>query len=261
MVRRRGLVRLDKKVYAIRMEKVKKIIGKKVILKEINLGIERGTVHVLAGPNGAGKTTTLRVMLGLLKADDGRIKVLGASPGDSHWSKVRRLIGYLPEDASLYDRLTGIENLYYYAMLYTGGKREEALELVRNGAKISGLSKNVLEKRTGGYSKGMKRRLLIARTLMHKPLLAVLDEPTSGLDIRSAINVRRLLRDLAREGSTLIVTTHNLLEAQYIADQVSFIDRGKVVCTCNVNEALDMFNANNLEEAFIRATEGPRNEH
>ena len=247
---------MDKKTYVVEMKKVKKSIGKRVILKDINLRIKRSVVHVLAGPNGAGKTTTLRVMLGLLRADEGKIEVLGTDPKSPQWTRTRELIGYLPEDAGVYERLTGIENLYYYAMLYTRGNKEKALELVENGIKISGLSEKVLRKRAGSYSKGMKRRLLLARALMHKPLLAVLDEPTSGLDVRSAIEVRRLIRSLAEKGSTFIITTHNLFEAQYIADYVSFIDNGKVICTCKVTEALESFSADNLEEAFVKATGG-----
>jgi len=247
---------LDKKTYVVEMKNVKKSIGRRVILKGINLRVKRSVVHVIAGPNGAGKTTTLRVMLGLLRADEGKIEVLGTDPKSPQWTKTRELIGYLPEDAGVYERLTGIENLYYYAMLYTRGNKRRAWKLVERGIKISGLSEEALSKKAGGYSKGMKRRLLLARTLMHEPLLAVLDEPTSGLDVRSAIEVRKLIRSLAERGSTFIITTHNLLEAQYIADYVSFIDKGKVVCTCSVAEALESFGADNLEEAFVKATGG-----
>ncbi len=236
------------------MKGVKKTINGKVILKGIDLEVIKGSVHVLAGPNGAGKTTTLRTMLGLLKADEGSIEVLGVPPQGSKWDEVKRYIGYLPEDAGLYERLTGIENLYYYAMLYSKGDKDLAIELVKRGSEITGLSENDLKKRVGGYSKGMRRRLLIARSLMHNPLLAVLDEPTSGLDVRSALKIRNLIRDLARSGSTFIVTTHNLLEAQYIADYISFIDSGRILCTCSLEEALERFEAENLEEAFVRAT-------
>jgi len=247
---------LDKRTHVVRMTRVRKSIGKRVILRDINLNVAQGSVHVIAGPNGAGKTTTLRVMLGPLKPDHGEVVVLGERPNGPRWSVVKRRIGYLPEDAGLYERLTGIENLYYYAMLYAGGDKEVATRMVERGVEISGLGEEDLKKKVGGYSKGMKRRLLIARTLMHEPLLAVLDEPTSGLDVRSSLKIRNLIRELARRGSTLIVTTHNLLEAQYIADYVSFIDSGRVLCSCTVMDALRRFEASNLEEAFVKATGG-----
>jgi ABC-2 type transport system ATP-binding protein len=244
---------LDKNSYVVILKGVRKSIGKRVILKDINLMVKKGTIHVLAGPNGAGKTTTLRVLLGLLKPDKGEVTVLGRSPNDPRWSEVKKFIGYLPEDAGLYERLTGLENLYYYAMLYTAGDKEKASELVEHAKEISGLDEEVLKRRAGSYSKGMKRRLLLARTLMHKPLLAVLDEPTSGLDIESAMKIRRLIKTMSRKGSSIIITTHNLLEAQYVADNVSFIDNGRILCTCTVKEALELYEAENLEEAFIKA--------
>ena len=195
-------------------------------------------------------------MLGLIGRDSGVIRVLGVEPGSRGWDRVKTRIGYLPEDAGVYDRLTGWENLLYYALLYTGGDRRSAEELAHRGAELAGLGWDDLDRRAGEYSRGMKRRLLLARTLMHEPSLVVLDEPTSGLDVFSALKIRRTIREMAKLGSTVIVTTHNLLEAQQIADVVSFISDGIVLCTCTPSEALDIFEANDLEEAFVKAVSG-----
>lgn len=249
---------MDNTSFAVIMRRVTKRLGGKQVLKGIDLEVRPGVIHVIAGPNGSGKTTTIRVMLGLIGRDSGVIRVLGVEPGSRGWDRVKTRIGYLPEDAGVYDRLTGWENLLYYALLYTGGDRRSAEELAHRGVELAGLSWDDLNRRAGEYSRGMKRRLLLARTLMHEPSLVVLDEPTSGLDVFSALKIRRTIREMAKLGSTVIVTTHNLLEAQQIADVVSFISDGTVLCTCTPGEALDIFEANDLEEAFVKAVGGRR---
>ncbi len=237
------------------MEGVVKRIGGKLVLRGVSLEVRSGEVHVLAGPNGAGKTTTIRVLLGLLRPDGGKVTVLGASPWENSWSRVSRMIGYLPEDAEVYERLTGWENLLFYAKLYAGSPAQ-AVEMARRGAELSGLPGEVLERRAGEYSKGMKRRLLLARALMHRPKLAVLDEPTAGLDVFSAVRIREAIKSMASKGTAFLVTTHNLLEASLIADRVTFIVGGRTVFTGAPREAVEKYGAANLEEAFIKAVRG-----
>ncbi|MEB3816555.1 MAG: ABC transporter ATP-binding protein [Desulfurococcales archaeon] len=241
--------------YAILAEGVRKAIRGREVLRGVDLKVRRGEVHVLAGPNGAGKTTTLRVILGLAHRDAGAVRVLGFDPEGSGFERVRARIGYLPEDAKPYERLTGWENLYFYALAYARGDRARALAIARRGAELSGLGADALSRRASGYSKGMARRLLVARALMHEPELAVLDEPTSGLDVFSAVRLRGVIRSIARAGAAVLVTTHNLLEAQEIADSVTFIVDGRTLCSCSVAEALERYGAANLEEAFVRAVE------
>ncbi|GAB6148331.1 ABC transporter ATP-binding protein [Stetteria hydrogenophila] len=241
---------MDKSIVAA-MEGVEKRVGGRLVLRGVSLEVRAGEVHVLAGPNGAGKTTSIRVLLGLLKPDAGRVSLLGSPPG-SLAGEASRLIGYLPEDAEVYERLTGWENLLFYARLYAGSRRE-VVEIARRGAEISGLPWEVLRRRAGEYSKGMKRRLLLARALMHQPRLAVLDEPTSGLDVFSAVRVREAVKSMASRGTAFLVTTHNLLEASLVADRVTFIAGGRTVFTGTPGEALERYGASNLEEAFVRA--------
>lgn len=237
------------------MEGVVKRIGGRLVLRGVSLEVRSGEVHVLAGPNGAGKTTTIRVLLGLLRPDSGKVTVLGTSPWGRSWSRVSRMIGYLPEDAEVYERLTGWENLLFYAKLYAGSP-DKAVDMARRGAELSGLSSEVLERRAGEYSKGMKRRLLLARALMHRPKLAVLDEPTVGLDVFSAVRIRETIESMASRGTAFLVTTHNLLEASLIADRVTFIVGGRTVFTGAPHEAVEKYGAANLEEAFIKAVGG-----
>ncbi|MEB3851449.1 MAG: ABC transporter ATP-binding protein [Desulfurococcales archaeon] len=235
---------------------VVKTIRGRPVLSGVSLEVRPGEVHVLAGPNGAGKTTTMRVILGLARRDSGVVRLLGVDPEGPEARRVAGLVGYLPEDARPYGRLTGWENLYFYALVYAGGDRDRARRLAMEGARISGLPEEALARRASTYSKGMARRLLLARAVMHRPRLAVLDEPTSGLDVFSALRVRGLIRRLAGEGAGVLLSTHNLLEAQEVADRVTFISGGRTLCTCTVGEALDRFNAGNLEEAFVAAVGG-----
>ena len=242
--------------YAVIVDGVWKSIKGNLVLRGVTLRVPRRSVTVIAGPNGAGKTTLVRVILGIYRPDRGFVRVLGRDPLGEGWWEVSRYVGYLPEDASPYERLTGYENLLFYALIYTGGDRRRAGELVEKGAFLSGLSGRDLARRAGEYSKGMKRRLLLAAALMHNPDLAILDEPTSGLDVFSATRVRRIIRGYAERGGTVLLTTHNLLEAQYVADRVVFVSGGSVVFEGKVREALERYNAVNLEEAFVEAVGG-----
>lgn len=239
--------------YAVVVEGLVKRVKGRIILRGITLRVPRGSVFVLAGPNGSGKTTTIRTLLGLYRADEGSIEVLGVTPGSSDWKRVQSRIGYLPEDAEPYERLSGYENLLFYARLYATGREDLSSRYLENAIAISGLSREELARRAGDYSKGMKRRLLLATALMHDPELAVLDEPTTGLDVFSAYRIRGLIKELAGRGKTVIVTTHNMFEAQVIADYVAFIVEGTVIFSGRVSDALRAFAAGNLEEAFIRA--------
>jgi len=241
--------------YAACMRGVVKRLGGRTVLRGVSLFVGEGEVLVLAGLNGAGKSTTVRVLLGLLRPEAGVVRVLGVEPGGPEWGGVKRFIGYLPEDAQPYTRLTGYENLYFFARLYAS-TAEEARSMVERAAEMAGLSREDLARRAGGYSKGMKRRLLLAATLMHRPRLAVLDEPTSGVDVVSSFRIRRLISSLRGAGTTFIITTHELRGAEELADRVAFIHGGRILFEGPVGRVLDEFNASSLEEAFVRAVGG-----
>mgnify|MGYP001626226005 CR=1 FL=1 len=236
------------KVVSVR--EVVKNFGKVRALDKVSVEIGEGLIFGLIGPNGAGKTTLLRILATLLKQDEGSVKVFGYDLPENR-ALVRNLISYLPEDAGLYSRLTGWENLYYYAMLYYG-KTAKALEVARAGARISGLSEQDLNRKTSEYSKGMIRRVAIARTLMIGSKLVILDEPTSGLDVFSAYAIRKILKEYSKSNSvTIILSSHNMIEVEDLCDEVALINRGRIIVQGSPRDLIHAYNSKNLEEVFI----------
>jgi len=235
---------------AVDARNIVKNYGKKRVLNGLTFKVESGTIWALLGPNGSGKTTTLRILAGLLGWDSGSLSIFGKqiAPG-KYPHGIRRLVSYLPEEAGLYERLTGWENLYFFAMIYTSSNKE-AEEMAEYGVKLSGLGKDV-HMRAGEYSKGMKRRLLLARTLMVRPCLAVLDEPTSGLDVFSSLSIRKTIRDYAaKSNSTIILSSHNMLEVQYLSDEVAFLYKGVIIEKGKPGELLSKYSVQNLEDVY-----------
>ncbi len=221
----------------------------------LNFFVREGEVHGLIGPNGSGKTTTMRIISGIIKRFVGYAEVLGLRlPAER--SRLKGLVAYLPEDLRLYGRLTGWENILYFAMLYAD-TREEAERMAEYGARIAGLSEKDLARRASEYSKGMARRVALARTLMTRSPLTILDEPTSGLDVFSAYRMRESIREFAREtGSTVIISSHNMLEVQNLCDRVTLILRGRAVATGSPKEIIESVGAADLEEAFVKLASG-----
>ncbi len=222
-------------------------------LRGVDLQVECGKVFGIIGPNGSGKTTMLRILSTLLKPTRGIVRVLGIDALKKP-EKVRERIAYLPEEAGVYERLTGWENLYYYAMIYARD-RNEAIKMARRGSELSGLGKDI-ERLAGEYSRGMKRRLALARTLMVNPELAILDEATTGLDVFSSLEIRRTIKNFVKENrSTVIVSTHNMLEAEKLCDEVALIYKGKIILKGPPTKLREQYNAESLEEAFVIAVE------
>ncbi len=220
-------------------------------VKGISFNVYEGEIYGLIGPNGAGKTTTLRMIAGLIKPSSGSI-VLDNIDVVKEPEKARKYIGYLPEEAEVYGRLTGIEHIRFYAKLYGATDLEET---VKYGVELSGLGKKIYE-RTSGYSKGMKRRLLLAIVLMRRPRLALLDEPTSGLDVYASVKVREVIKKYVREtGSSVILSSHNMLEVEYLCDRVGMIYGGKIFVEDAPSNIKEKYNVSNLEEAFVKAVE------
>ena len=195
----------------------------------------------------------LRILATILKPSYGDVRVFGLNVVKEA-SKVRELISYLPEEADLYRRLTGYENLMFFARMYSSVKKDVE-EMVEFGIKLSGLG-NRIHDRAETYSKGMRRRLALARTLMVKPRLAILDEPTAGLDVYASVKVRNAIKMFVKEtGSTVLLSSHNMLEVEYLCDRVAFICKGRILDEGNPNALKRKYNAKNLEEAFIRVVQ------
>lgn len=198
-----------------------------VALDAVSLHIPGGAIFGFLGPNGAGKTTTLRILLGLLKPTSGTACVLGFDPlteGD----EVRARVGVVLDKDGLYERLSAHDNLLYYCRIYhlpatrAQARMQELLEAM-------GLWERRHE-RVGGWSRGMRQRLALARALLAEPTLLLLDEPSAGLDPASAVELRERVRNLAEErGTTVFLTTHNLDEAERICSLVGIISKGKLV--------------------------------
>ena len=190
----------------------------------LDLAVPAGSITVLVGPNGAGKTTALRVVTGALTPQAGSVRVFGLVPAGADGEHVRRRCGVVAAKPALYDRLTGRDNLRFAAEMFGLGPDAP----IEASAARFGIDRS-LDLRVGGYSTGMKTRLALARAVLHGPDLLLLDEPTSGLDPESSHAVLELVRDLAISGTTVVMSTHLLLEAEGLADQVVMMENGTAV--------------------------------
>jgi ABC-2 type transport system ATP-binding protein len=233
---------------AVEAKNVVKDFGSVVALDGLNFHINEGEIFGLIGLNGAGKTTMLRITSTLLLPTSGTVTVFGHDVVEEA-SEVRNVITYLPEEAGAYKNLSGYEYLKFMASFRTKDKARID-ELVEAAAEISGLGDRLKDK-VKGYSKGMKRRLLVARALMTKPKLAILDEPNSGLDVLHSVHVRTLIKRYAKEHNvTVLLSSHNMLEVEYLCDRVALVNKGKVVIEGTPEELKTKHNAVNLEEVF-----------
>jgi ABC-2 type transport system ATP-binding protein len=208
---------------AVEAKDLVKIFGSVRALDGLSFKIEKGEIFGLIGLNGAGKTTTLRITSTLLLPTSGTITVFGRDVVEEA-SEVRSLISYLPEEAGAYKNLSGDEYLRFMAS-FRAKEKNQVRELVDAASEISGLGER-LKDRVKGYSKGMKRRLLVARALMTKPKLAVLDEPTSGLDVLHSVHVRGIIQRYVKEyGVTVLLSSHNMLEVEFLCEGSSHKQR------------------------------------
>ena len=224
-----------------------KSYGELEAVRGIDFQIAPGEIYALIGPNGAGKTTTLRMVATILRPTAGTIEVDGIDVARDP-DRVRRIISYLPEEAGAYKNMKAIDYLLFVARIFFAEKErvDRAVELARE---VSGLGDR-LDDKLGSYSKGMTRKLLLARTVMTEPRLAILDEPTSGLDVMNALEIRDRIRELAHGGMSVLLSSHNMLEIEYLSDRVGLIDRGVIRDTGTADELKRRHDAANLEVVF-----------
>jgi ABC-2 type transport system ATP-binding protein len=236
--------------FPIEANRVVKVFGSIHALDGLTFTVEPGEIFGLIGPNGAGKTTTLRIVSTLLLPTSGTVKVFGLDVLQKA-AEVRGIITYLPEEAGAYRNLSGWEYLEFMAK-FNVENRDEAHETVKEAAEISGLGRRLRDK-AKTYSKGMKRRLLVARALMSKPKLAILDEPTSGLDVLHSYHVREIIKRYVKErGVSVLLSSHNMLEVEYLCGRVALLDKGKIVAEGKPQELKEKFESENLEEVFAK---------
>ena len=206
----------------ISLEHVNKELGGRSILKDVTLAVKQGDIFGYLGPNGAGKTTTIRIILGLLAANSGKVSVLGQ---DVRVDKVRQKIGFVLEADGLYDNLTAYANLLYYARLYDIPQPAQKVDKV---LKLVGLADRSQDK-VGSYSKGMRQRLALARAMAPEPEVLILDEPTAGVDPTGQIEIRQLMLDMIhKEKKTILLSSHNLDEVQRICNRIALIHKGQI---------------------------------
>ncbi len=224
--------------------------GKKVVaVDDLDLQVASGEVYGLLGPNGAGKTTTLRILATLLKPDSGTAKVAGKDIV-ANAEAVRSLIGVVNGGMGLYDRLTGREILHYFGRLY--GMSTAAID-----ARIAQLDSllqlgDTLDRRAGGFSTGMKQKVVIARAVIHDPPVIFFDEATSGLDVVARRSVIDFVRSYPSEGRAVVYSTHVMGEVEELCDRCSIIYQGRKIAEGTVAELTAQTEARNLEEAFFR---------
>jgi ABC-type multidrug transport system ATPase subunit len=227
----------DSRDELVRLRGVCRGFGDVEALRELDLSVSTGSITVLLGPNGAGKTTAIRMITGALDPDAGEIRVFGVDPAD-HGQAVRERCGVVSAKPSLYDRLSGWDNLAYAAELYGLGR--DAGDRILDAATQFGIQDS-LDAQVGGYSTGMKTRLALARSVMHGPELLLFDEPTSGLDPESSHAVLELIRDFAGGGSTVVMCTHLLLEAEGLADRVVVMEEGTDLISGTPDELTEQY--------------------
>jgi ABC-2 type transport system ATP-binding protein len=201
----------------------------------ITFDVQEGELLGLLGPNGAGKTTTINVLTGLARPDGGTVRIGGLDCSRDP-KGAQSLLGIVPDENNLYPELSGFENLCFCAALY-GTRKGERQARARELLETFGLSE-AAHRRFENYSKGMKRKLTFAAAIIHRPPVLFLDEPTTGLDVASARHIRQLIAALHRAGTTILLTTHYIEEAERLCDRIVFMVSGRIVRTDTVMNLL-----------------------
>jgi ABC-2 type transport system ATP-binding protein len=234
----------------LNVEGLKKSYGRLEALQGISFQVEEGEIFALIGPNGAGKTTTLRIVATLLSPSGGKVELCGFDVKKQP-EKIRENISYLPEEAGAYRNLKGKDYLKFMANFYAHTD-DEASQFIKRAEGVADLG-NRLGEKVGTYSKGMVRKLLLGRALMTRPALAILDEPTSGLDVINSLEVREIIKRYAREGISVLLSSHNMLEIEFLSDRVALIDKGRILDAGTPRGLKEKYQAENLETVFRSA--------
>lgn len=219
----------------LKIDKLKKVIGKRTIVSDISMELNTGEIFGFLGPNGAGKSTTIKMIVGLSKITEGDVLVNGLSVNDDFKGAMRN-IGCIVENPDMYKYMSGLDNLRVFGKMYKNVDEARINEVV----KIVDLEKAINDK-VKTYSLGMKQRLGIGQALLHRPKLLILDEPTNGLDPAGIKDMRNLLKKLAKETDlTVLISSHILGEMQQMCDRVGIINNGKIITVKTVEEIINM---------------------
>jgi sodium transport system ATP-binding protein len=232
----------------IEVHQLRKLFGKTVAVDDVSFSAPDGSITGLLGPNGAGKTTTLRMIYGLMKPDQGTVRIDGI---DTYTQPIaaRKRIGVLSDSHGLYQRLTARENIAYYAELH-------GLDEKQKNARIDYITQlldlnEIIDRRVSGFSQGEKMKTAIARILVHDPHTIILDEPTNGLDIMTTRSMRSAIKSLAAQGKCVVFSSHIMQEVTALCDHVIIIAKGIVKGEGSPDQLLAKTGKANLEDAFI----------
>lgn len=246
----------------LEIKSVNKTFGKgkktKIAVNNLSFSVNEGEIVGLLGENGAGKTTTLRMISTMLKITSGDIFVNGIDVKKEP-EKVRKEIAILfGGDVALYDRLTGRENIMYFANLY--GMSKEAAE-----ARTAELAKELameeyLDTPIGKYSRGMKQKVMIARSIVHDPKVILFDEPTTGLDVRAARVIQQFIKKCKTDNKIVLFSSHSMLEVERLCDRTVIIHKGQLLEDCSISELKAKYNNDDLEGVFVQLIGGDSNE-
>lgn len=221
-------------------------------LNNVSLAINEGEIFGLLGPNGAGKTTLISMLCGLVKPTSGHFSIDGLNYAD-HSSKIKKIIGVVPQEYALYPTLTARENLHYFGSMY-GLKGSDLKDKVIETLDLLGLLK-FADKRVETFSGGMKRRVNLIAGILHKPKVLFLDEPTVGVDVHSKNAIIEYLKVLNQNGTTIIYTSHHLAEAEDFCSNIAILDQGQIYAQNTPSILIESTkDARNLEDVFISLT-------
>ena len=226
----------------LKIQGLKKKFGNFEALSGLDMEVEEGALYGFVGPNGAGKTTAIRIITGLLKADEGTV-MIGGKDAFLYSGQVKNEFGYVPDEFGLYDNLKVWEYMDFFASCYglSGLVARERCTKLLEQVKLAGKEEFFVD----SLSRGMKQRLCLARAMIHDPKLLVLDEPTSGMDPRARIEFKELLKELCAEGKTIVVSSHILSELAQMCTDIGIIDQGRMVLEGNITAILSRVNASN----------------
>lgn len=228
-----------------------KRFGKYTAVNELGFSVSAGEIFGLLGPNGSGKTTTINMISGLSVPTGGSVSVLGLDPRKQS-SAVRRKLGVVPQETALYEELSARRNLAFHADLFgmRGARRRQRIEQMLELAQLGDRANSRVET----FSGGMKRRLAIARALLHDPSVIYLDEPTLGVDVQSRHVIWDYIRQMRAEGRTVLITTNYLEESDQLCDRIAVIDHGRLVGLDSPDGLKRAHGASTMDEVFLSLT-------
>lgn len=229
--------------------------GNVPVINGISFEIAKGEIFAIIGPNGAGKSTTLKIISTIISQYEGTV-IIDGEDIKKNPDKIRSDISYLPEESGAYKNMTGLDYLKFMAAIYKDDKQEQK-EAVDYAIKIADLDVKIKDK-VKEYSKGMTRKLLLAKTIMANPKLAILDEPTSGLDVINAVAIRDTIKTMSMKGMSVLLSSHNMLEIEHISDRVAILYKGKIQALGTPKDIKEEYDCKNLEEVFVKITKSAK---